>query len=953
MKTLLLIGTLLIMGSNVFAQGMIRFENDATRQFIIGQPLRPGDDQGPLPRSPLPSGATIVAGLYGATGAGASQLSLVTSIPLTGTSWLSAGRMAGKNLILSGFPGGTVASFIIVLTDLPTNSWPASVCQGARSEFPGATYFGSSGLFTAVPGSSLYYLIHQTNSPAHSTWPAGAVYITGLPLVRYVSQASTNPVPPYTNWSIAATNIQDAIDVAIAGDLILVTNGVYATGKRGAAGTNRVAVTKPVTVQSVNGPSLTIIDGSADVRCVYLTNEAILSGFTLTNGFTHSGDPFEAYYGGGAFCASSNAMITNCTLTGNNASFGGGVHSGTLYDCTLAGNAVDVAGGGAYNSTLSHCILTGNYTTDHSHNFTGSGGGACSCTLDQCLLTGNSAFYGGGAIASTLNNCTVYGNSAYSIWDENGPIPGVGGGAYSSTLNNCILYFNGADVGANHASSTFNYCCTTPMPSGGTGNIADTPRFIDKVGGNLRLRPGSPCINAANNVYAPAGPDLDGHPRIVFNTVDMGAYEFQGIPPARTLYVDLNSPTPASPYTNWSTAATDIQNAMDAAATGDLILVTNGVYAAGGRVVFGTLTNRVVINKAVTVQSVNGPTVTVIKGYQVPGATNGNGAIRCVYLSNGGCLSGFALTNGATQNWGDIMFENVNGGGCWCESPDEVVAQCVLAGNSAHLRGAGIYGGTLNNSIVISNSGYSGGGAANSTLNHCTLTGNTAQYQGGGTFSSTLNNSIVYYNTASAEGNNVRDSILNYCCTPDPGGAGCITNEPLFVDQAGGNLRLQSNSPCINAGNNTFASGPTDLDGRPRIVGGTVDIGAYEHQTNVSGLFLAWLQQYGLATDGSADYADVDGDRLSNWQEWRSGTVPTDAASVLKMLAPFKAAPGVAVRWQSVAGVNYFLERRADLAAPPAFSSIASNLVGQAGATTYTDTNAVGAGPFFYRIGVQ
>jgi hypothetical protein len=67
------------------------------------------------------------------------------------------------------------------------------------------------------------------------------------------------------------------------------------------------------------------------------------------------------------------------------------------------------------------------------------------------------------------------------------------------------------------------------------------------------------------------------------------------------------------------------------------------------------------------------------------------------------------------------------------------------------------------------------------------------------------------------------------------------------VISAGGNLRLQSNSPCINAGSNAAAPPGSDLDSNPRIVGGAVDIGAYEFQSPQSLISYAWLQQYGLA----------------------------------------------------------------------------------------------------------
>jgi hypothetical protein len=106
----------------------------------------------------------------------------------------------------------------------------------------------------------------------------------------------------------------------------------------------------------------------------------------------------------------------------------------------------------------------------------------------------------------------------------------------------------------------------------------------------------------------------------------------------------------------------------------------------------------------------------------------------------------------------------------------------------------------------------------------------------------------------------------------------------------------------------------------------------------------------GLPTDGSADFVDTDGDGLNNWAEWKAGTNPTNAASVLLLAAPSNSVSGVTVTWQSVSGINYYLQRSLTL---PGFAPVQSNLVGQAGTTSYLDTSATNGGPYFYRVGVQ
>jgi hypothetical protein len=334
---------------------------------------------------------------------------------------------------------------------------------------------------------------------------------------------------------------------------------------------------------------------------------------------------------------------------------------------------------------------------------------------------------------------------------------------------------------------------------------------------------------------------------------------------------------------------------------------------------------------------------------------------NCTVSGNFALWGGGGVFDGTLYNCtvsGNYTYNGPGGGAGALISGACTLYNCALTGNSASWGGGGAAACTLFNCALSGNSASYGGGAAGGTLYNCTVSGNSAGYGGGvsanfGITPSTLYNCIVYYNTAQNGGNYGTNSILNYCCTtPLPtNGVGSITNAPLFVDYTKGNLRLQSNSPCINAGNNAYVTSATDLDGNPRVVSGTVDIGVYEYQGNGSVISSAWLQQYGLPTDGSADYSDSDHDGMNNWQEWVCGTDPTNRLSALRLLSAAPAGTNVTVTWQSVAGVNYFLERSANLAAP--FTLLAANILGQVGTTTYTDTNATGVGPYFYRVGVK
>jgi len=375
----------------------------------------------------------------------------------------------------------------------------------------------------------------------------------------------------YTSWDIAATQIQWAVAAAESNATILVSNGTYVLTNqiRTVYGTN-------ITIRSVNGRTVTIVDGNREIssnRCFDLYTNAILDGFTVRNGCALSGR-------GGGVSAASASKIYNCRIENNVCSNndGGGVNlsSSTMTNCQIVAN-VSTGGSGAgvyaYASTMSGCEVASNiasgtevyglgvrasWSTINNCNIYANrpdkctnpyGGGICTfynTTVRNCLIYGNRADKGGGGIwvyateggtyTPKIQSCTIVSN--YSSGSGCGILIS-GYHLNTSYVENTISYYNTGNADSNlfyHSAHTgtyvIAYSCIAPTSAIRTnltiniGNIQSNPKFVNYTNGNCRLKADSPCINVGTNQTWMANDyDLDRAQRIRYGTVDMGAYE--------------------------------------------------------------------------------------------------------------------------------------------------------------------------------------------------------------------------------------------------------------------------------------------------------------------------------------------------------------------------------------------------------------------------------------------
>ncbi len=617
--------------------------------------------------------------------------------------------------------------------------------------------------------------------------------------VIYVDSAAGNDANTGTSWGAAFKTLSYALKVAHTAcfsslDSILIAKGTYyPTGIQ--TDTNRDATflilrgrlkiyggyptgggTRNITANptilsgdintannnSDNSYHVMVITGLAATA-----DSVVVDGITVTAGnangsgnFTYGTIVVDQSGGAGMQIASNNnntrMAFRNCIISDNMAYLGSGAmyifgSAPTVANCTFSGNAA-YAGGAMYNASSPSTIV-------------------------NCTFSGNTGYDGGAMYNSssptTLTNCTFSGNAAAS---------GNGGGIYNNyanpTINNTIIFGNSSGIYNNGSTPVITYSLVqgTATSAGNNINGSTDPMFVNPqpvsaaptTAGDYRLQPCSQVINRGNNSAIPNGVtiDLDGNARRYNNgTVDMGAYEYQGMAATTTvaIYVDSANGNDANNGATWGTAFKTLSYALKAAQLCDFtdsILVTKGTYyptgtqtgtnrdstfliSRGGLKIYGgyptgggvrnIATNPTIISGDINAAGNNADNsfhVMVITGLAaeadsvvVDGITvtagNANGSFYFIYgttftTQNLGAGMDVAANNGNTR----MAFRNCSflentawdyGGAMYNTGSAPSITNCTFSGNSVVNHGGAM---------------YSTGSAP--TITNCTFSGNTA-----------------------------------------------------------------------------------------------------------------------------------------------------------------------------------------------------------------------------------
>ncbi|NCS29992.1 MAG: cadherin [Microcystis aeruginosa F13-15] len=688
--------------------------------------------------------------------------------------------------------------------------------------------------------------------------------------IIYVKSGSTGNG---SAWNNAYGSLVSALTAAQAGDEIWMSAGTY----KPTTGTDRTASftlknnvgiyggfagTETARDQRNIATNVTILSGEIGVAGIAdnvyhvvsatgnisnpLTNSAILDGFTITGG-NANGTTGNQGNGGGVYVSGASPTLRNITFRDNNGTNGGALYneSGSnpvLIDTLFEYNTA-TRGAAIYNDLSSPQITDATFRLNTAINNGGAiyNTGSSNPTIVNTVFSRNYANRGsGGAVFNNLSNP----NFINTTFSNNVAITG---GAFANTsssvaIRNSILYGNQNSSGTNQISGGGVTVANSIIQGGGfTGATDNNPLFVNANADDLRLKAGSPALNAGDvNLLPLDSRDLDGdgntsekipldlasNTRVLAANVDLGAYEGAELAPAptpalsRVVYVRTGAGG-SNNGTSWTDAYTSLQDALAAAQSGDKIWVTAGTYkptTGTDRTATFTLKNNVEIyggfagtetsfsqrNVSTNVTTLSGDIGTVNNT-----ADNVYHVVTSNSPANTAVLDGFTISGGNANGTGTN--QNI-GGGIFIPDSNPILRNLIIENNNASGNGGGLYNGgnanyLLTNSTFRNNTAVQNGGAiynttSSPTLTDVTFTNNTAVSSAGGAIynnggSPIFNNTTFSNNTAASNGG----AIYNQSSNP-------IFNTATFTSNTsssqGGAIYNGSSNPVFNTA--TFTS---------------------------------------------------------------------------------------------------------------------------------------------------
>ena len=621
--------------------------------------------------------------------------------------------------------------------------------------------------------------------------------------------------------AIAATNSTSGEDT--------ITFDTGLTGQTITLGGSQLVINDSVTIQGLGADQLTI-SGNDDSR-IFLFGSVdaatyTIADITLTDGEVARGDEPSPQTGGAiALNNPGDTLIIQRSVISDSAANGGG--------------AIIISGDGA-ELRISDSALINNEA-----NFSGSAiltGGNVDVEIVNSTISGNASLNNLGALtvqtagtqsgAMTLRNVTVANNTGNGLQTITGT-----NSTSTFTIGNSILAdngnanFAGGGSGAIFTSLGHNVFDDESVPTPMAGDQVNTDPLLEPLNDNGGPTPthglglSSLAVNMGSNALAvdADGNALvndqrgDGFARILFDTVDVGAFESSFEPfmelPSLVVTTTLDADDPTDSLTSLREAI-DFANMTPGE---DTITFNASVFTGGDNSVIRLTQGELVITDSLIIDGASASDVLITGDADDDDITVGDTNITDVSASFGetagddddmlddnsrvlnfsGSTGNLTLTNltitggrtiGDSEEGGGIRFDSddalslfnstvsgnsttgtaADGGGIYSNSGSVSLSNSTLSGNSSGDNGGGIYSfsgsvSLFNSTLSGNSSGDDGGGIRTSSgsvsLSNSTLSGNSSGDDGGGissySGSVSLSNSTLSGNSSGDDGGGI------------------------------------------------------------------------------------------------------------------------------------------------------------------------------------------------------